>query len=47
VPTSYLLCSADRMVNPDWSRRAAQARLAWSRACFPAGIARCSRGRAP
>jgi Alpha/beta hydrolase family len=37
VPTSYLLCSADRMVNPDWSRRAARARLGVEPRVLPGG----------
>jgi pimeloyl-ACP methyl ester carboxylesterase len=27
VPTAYVLCAGDRIVNPDWSRRAARERL--------------------
>ena len=37
VPTSYFLCSADRMVNPDWSRRAARARLGVEPRVLPGG----------
>jgi pimeloyl-ACP methyl ester carboxylesterase len=37
VPTAYVLCADDRVVSPDWSRRAARGRLGVEPAELPGG----------
>jgi pimeloyl-ACP methyl ester carboxylesterase len=45
IPSTYILCTGDRTIQPEWSRHAARERLGCEALELPGGHCRTSRGR--